>query len=724
MESRQGEPNILRLDSKQTSILRSESSRDIQLSRSASTDKLLALKSRAERAAGKLEVEDEVESSFRAALIEIALYVVFVIIFGVVTWLSANEVGYPYSSKIDAVITGGPPRSFYQVHTEPQFWDFLETTFVPAVFVNSDQNGDRLPPERLGYLMDVHKILGAVRFEQKRVKRQISSCAIPPVYASLIDNCYSRIRSELDVSDLAYGPEGQFVPTSTGFFVNVGGQRFVQDLASDLDPNLAIAKLEQLRNQSWIDRQTRQVNVVMTVYNPAVDLFCVVSLQFDFLHTGGIRTSSTYRTVSMLRQWLLLTPTRIFFPPSLKHKVAFAVEVTFLLIIIALVVAEVRQLARIGWWAYISSVWNGIDVINLSLFIVFFFFRFLFIALTSAIDFRPSPSTFSEFRYMGELTFQSLNLTAFNCILTYLKMFKYLQFSTRLSQLTRTITEAADDLVGFLFMFLLIFMAYAFSFHMAFGMDIANFSDFLNAFYSLFLIILGDFDFTALRLANDLLGPLLFISYVVIVYLILFNMFLAIIGEAYVRVKDRTSASEDPFMRNLRAGLNARKQRRLRKLESSLGGELNTHVTAADIREIEFELREILGDSEAEQIMLKVALEDETGAGLPQDELAKLMARIVESREKLEAETKQQEAIEVHRLIPPEIEARDPAFALRVSQAKVAREKIEQIELNQKNLFDSVQSSQKAVLLKLHSLTNTMETIGAKLAVFKPIQRR
>lgn len=69
---------------------------------------------------------------------------------------------------------------------------------------------------------------------------------------------------------------------------------------------------------------------------------------------------------------------------------------------------------------------------------------------------------------------------------------------------------------------------------MAFGMDVANFQDFTNSFFTLFLIVLGDFNFEQLRLANDLLGPVLFISYVVIVYLILFNMFLAIIGEAYV----------------------------------------------------------------------------------------------------------------------------------------------------------------------------------------------
>jgi len=139
-----------------------------------------------------------------------------------------------------------------------------------------------------------------------------------------------------------------------------------------------------------------------------------------------------------------------------------------------MVIGETRQLIQLGWATYILSVLNMIDFLNLGLFIVFYFYRFFFVTLVSLLNFRPPPDTYSEFRYMSELTYQSQNLTAFNCVLTYMRMFTYLQFSTRLSQLTHTLTEASEDLVGFLFMFLLVFMAYAFSFHMAFKMDVES----------------------------------------------------------------------------------------------------------------------------------------------------------------------------------------------------------------------------------------------------------
>jgi hypothetical protein len=69
---------------------RAGSGASARLPRSASNDKLLALKQRAERAAGKYEEDEEIEASFRAACLEIVLYALFVIIFGIVTWVRAT----------------------------------------------------------------------------------------------------------------------------------------------------------------------------------------------------------------------------------------------------------------------------------------------------------------------------------------------------------------------------------------------------------------------------------------------------------------------------------------------------------------------------------------------------------------------------------------------------------------------------------------------------------
>ena len=76
---------------------------------------------------------------------------------------------------------------------------------------------------------------------------------------------------------------------------------------------------------------------------------------------------------------------------------------------------------------------------------------------------------------------------------------------------------------------------------MVFGNYIYKFSTISESFYTLFRTILGDFDFHELERAHWFLGPAYFISYVMVVFFVLVNMFLAIINESYSAVKEEAS---------------------------------------------------------------------------------------------------------------------------------------------------------------------------------------
>ena len=51
------------------------------------------------------------------------------------------------------------------------------------------------------------------------------------------------------------------------------------------------------QDDRWIDLQTRQIRILFNYYNPTVDLFCVAALQLDYKESGGVITSSTFRTI-------------------------------------------------------------------------------------------------------------------------------------------------------------------------------------------------------------------------------------------------------------------------------------------------------------------------------------------------------------------------------------------------------------------------------------------
>ena len=57
--------------------------------------------------------------------------------------------------------------------------------------------------------------------------------------------------------------------------------------------------------------------------------------------------------------------------------------------------------------------------------------------------------------------------------------------------------------------------------------------------FSLFRILLGDFDVTLMNDANPVLCPVFFFLFVFFVFFVLLNMFLAIIMQAYITVRDQ-----------------------------------------------------------------------------------------------------------------------------------------------------------------------------------------
>jgi polycystin 2 len=69
----------------------------------------------------------------------------------------------------------------------------------------------------------------------------------------------------------------------------------------------------------------------------------------------------------------------------------------------------------------------------------------------------------------------------------------------------------------------------------------------LHSSFTLFRIILGDFDFIALEYANRILGPIYFTTFVFFVFFVLLNMFLAIINDTYAQVKSEMKEAKNEF---------------------------------------------------------------------------------------------------------------------------------------------------------------------------------
>ena len=86
--------------------------------------------------------------------------------------------------------------------------------------------------------------------------------------------------------------------------------------------------------------------------------------------------------------------------------------------------------------------------------------------------------------------------------------------------------------------------SFLFTFH---NTQVEDFNNFVNACYTLFRTILGDFNFVVIEQADPLFGPIYFLSYIFFVFFVLLNMFLAIINDTYGEVKANLKRQKPAF---------------------------------------------------------------------------------------------------------------------------------------------------------------------------------
>src|SRR5690606_10344932 len=129
------------------------------------------------------------------------------------------------------------------------------------------------------------------------------------------------------------------------------------------------------------------------------------------------------------------------------------------------------------------------------------------------------------------------NAVAGIIFISWVKIFKYVSFNKTMTQLSLTLSRCAKDVAGFAIMFFIVFLAYAQLGYLIFGTQVQGFSTFAQSIFTLFRIVLGDFDFEAIETANRVLGPIFFLTYVFFVFFVLLNMFIAIINDTYGEIK-------------------------------------------------------------------------------------------------------------------------------------------------------------------------------------------
>lgn len=513
--------------------------------------------------------EIDYKEAARVTLRELLVYLGFLMVTCILAFGMISPNFYYYTKGLEDLFVNsefsseGTDITYNDITSMENVWDWMDKPMLEGLFPTQYYNGDALPSSELGknVLVD-SKLLGVPRLRQVKVKE--GSCDIPDAFDDIIYQCYGKYSTSNEDTALAipahpgklgctgsyadgtkcdnttasawrYQSEGELDSSwYWGKFATYGGGGYAQLLSRNYTDSQTI--VSTLKQQRWFDRGSRALFVDYSVYNGNVNLFNIGRFVLEFPATGGV-----------LPTFRLLTLKFIRYVTTFDYFI-LACEIIFMLFIVYYTVEEVIEFRTIGLKLYLSW-WNLLDGLILLLSYVGFIFHMYRHAtiddkLQKIID---DPTSYAGFDSLAYWQWQFNVMVAVVVFFVWIKTFKYLNFNHTMTLLSRTLSQCAGDILGYTVMFFIVFLAYAQFGYLVFGPTTFGFHTFGDSIYSLFRIILGDFDFYALIRADRVVGPIFFVTYVFVVFFILINVFLAVINDSYVEVK---SDMEDSKYRN------------------------------------------------------------------------------------------------------------------------------------------------------------------------------
>eukprot|EP00300_Choanocystis_sp_HF-7_P011897 c17658_g1_i1.p1 GENE.c17658_g1_i1~~c17658_g1_i1.p1 ORF type:complete len:710 (-),score=173.25 c17658_g1_i1:21-2150(-) len=588
---------------------------------------------------------------FWMQLRDMVVYLAFLGVFTAICLLSRDSLyAYRYNDLMkDLMLNEEFPnptvyKMFFDVHKIDEFWEYTSTVMMPQIFKDVGGFGAQ-------YLYGQNVLVGSVRFRQLRVSPGKDCAPLGPFDRIFSDSqCWPRYKvapTYHTYSTEPYGPNNTFVyrsPDDLGSGLQIAklqvyhGGGYAEDFPLSVSLADHIAHVQRLRADGWIDLATRVVFVDFTTYNANINMFAIDEMAFEFMPSGGILPSATFRVAKLIK-----------YTRGVDGMTQFTLEIVLLIFVLGYFVSEVLELHQLGLWAYARGGWNLMDLVNLLLFFAAGCVRAATMRIYAEIHLNPADAfrsaRFYNFQSISVLNTSELNILATNALLLFFKTYKYADFLPSFAVITATVSRSIRNSFVFVVTVIIVIFGFSQSGVLIWGNDLEGFRTFIDSFYSLLRILLGDFDFAPMKRSNRLMGPLYFVFFVVLVVFILLNMFLAILDEAFGDVQDehkRHAAANISIVDVVRGWLR-RKRSAVSKIRLRLAAAAETEavIQAADMNADDVldmaELREIfnryrvvaadvMGIGSVEELMAMFDMDHNNV--LDADEQARLLAEL------------------------------------------------------------------------------------------------
>ena len=149
-----------------------------------------------------------------------------------------------------------------------------------------------------------------------------------------------------------------------------------------------------------------------------------------------------------------------------------------------------------------------------------------------------STTEYVSLRHIQYLFQLETQIQMVNGFLLWIKMFKYFTFSKRIRFLFNMFQNTATDLVIFMIVLFIFILAFATTAFLSFSSDVEEFRSLNSSILNLVRYAVTDMDLEKLTDSSLVVGPIFFVLWSLLMILILANVFIAIMCDAYNAVND------------------------------------------------------------------------------------------------------------------------------------------------------------------------------------------
>ncbi|KAF2367013.1 PLAT/LH2 domain [Trinorchestia longiramus] len=440
------------------------------------------------------------------------------------------------------------------IKSRDDVWHWLYEAVLPELRCQRFYNGK--PPLQLkGFLNDqASRIIGYAILTQVRTRR--FTCTVVHPMDDVVNDCSGTRGLDIEdhnnycagwrnketfagschIEEFYYRNSTQLQTFSEiGDLGTYGGGGYVLRLKGHIDD--VTANLKRAQSLEWLDRRTRRMTVSFSVYNANVNLFATCLIAFEFIEGGGLIIKQRFEPVKLLN-----------LGNSFQDKFVIFCQILFVLATVFFTLKELWQMKK-QKCDYFASYWN-LTEFTLLIFsymeIFMHFYKSYLIQDVLEIFNRTYGNAYVRVDsavLVDQYYIYTMGFIMFVCIL---KLIKLLQFNKRMDILALTISRCWDELSYFFIAFGVIFFAFCVLFFFMFLTQLPEFSYIGGSIQMCFSMMLGKFEFQAMKEANEL-SPILFFVFSVMNSMILINIMLTIILQAFTEIKLELLKKENKY---------------------------------------------------------------------------------------------------------------------------------------------------------------------------------